>query len=64
MLTHDVETMVRHAYDRVAAGEAMPGLFEVTEGYAVGRVIDEIYLIDQCSSPGDWDGQVRYLPLA
>jgi hypothetical protein len=28
LLTHDVSTMTRHAYDRVRAGKAMPGAVE------------------------------------
>ena len=29
LLTHDVSTMTRHAYDRVREGKQMPGLLEV-----------------------------------
>ena len=30
LLTHDVKTMTRYAYERTTAGLAMPGLFEVS----------------------------------
>jgi Domain of unknown function (DUF5615) len=63
LLTHDVSTMTRHAHDRVRAGVAMPGVFEIGRHVPIGVAIDQIVLIAECSLPGDWDGQIRYLPL-
>jgi hypothetical protein len=55
--------MTRYAYERVSAGQAMPGVFEVHTGIPIGRAIDEILLLAECSLDGEWEGQVRYLPL-
>ena len=63
LLTHDVRTMTRYAHARVAAGEPMPGVFEVAPDVPVGVAIDEILILAECSRPAEWDGQVRYLPL-
>jgi hypothetical protein len=63
VLTHDVATMADFAYDRVQAGQSMPGLFEVGRRVPVGLAIEEILLIADCSLPGEWEGQVRFLPL-
>jgi hypothetical protein len=63
LLTHDVATMTLHAYDRVRAGERMPGVFEVGRQVPIGTAIEEIVLLAECSLDGEWDGQVRYLPL-
>lgn len=63
LLTHDVGTMTRYAYDRVAAGGPMPGVFEVSPTVPVGVAIDEILILAACSLPNEWEGQVRYLPL-
>lgn len=63
VLTHDVSTMTRHAYDRVRDGKAMPGVFEVGRHVPIGVAIDEIILLAECSLEGEWEGQVRYLPL-
>jgi hypothetical protein len=63
VLTHDVATMADFAYDRVQAGQAMPGLFEVGRRVPVGLAIEEVLLIADCSLPGEWEGQVRFLPL-
>lgn len=62
-LTHDVATMITFAYDRIQAGLPMPGLFEVKRRVPVGLVIEEIVLIAECSLDGEWEGQVRFLPL-
>lgn len=63
LLTHDVSTMTRHAYDRVRAGQPMPGVFEVNRDVPIGVAIEEILLLTECSREGEWEGQVRYLPL-
>lgn len=41
----------------------MPGVFEVSRKMSVGSAIEEILLIAECSLEGEWEGQVRYLPL-
>ena len=63
LLTHDVATMTRYAYERVAAGLAMPGVFQLSRGVGLTVVIEDILLIAECSIAGEWEGQVRYLPL-
>jgi hypothetical protein len=63
VLTHDVATMVTFAYQRIQTGLPMPGLFEVSRRVPVGLAIEEIILIAECSLDGEWEGQVRFLPL-
>jgi Domain of unknown function (DUF5615) len=63
LLTHDVSTMTRHAFERVNASKPMPGLFEVGRHVPVSVAIEEIELVAECSFDGEWEGQVRYLPL-
>lgn len=63
VITHDVSTLTKHAYDRVAAGRPMPGVFEVGSEASVGPVIDDLLPLAECSHEGEWEGQVRYLPM-
>jgi hypothetical protein len=63
LLTHDVSTVTRYAYDRVRAGQPMPGVFEVSRDVPIGRAIEDILLLVEYSLDGEWEGQVRYLPL-
>ncbi len=55
--------MTRYAYDRVRTAKPMPGVFEVSRQVPLRTAIDEIILLAECSEEGEWEGQVRYLPL-
>ena len=63
LLTHDVSTITAFAYDRIRKGKPMPGVFEVSRKIGLGLAIEEIHLLSICSEAGEWEGQVRYLPL-
>ncbi|HTI51959.1 MAG TPA: DUF5615 family PIN-like protein [Planctomycetaceae bacterium] len=64
LVTHDVTTMISHAWSRVSRGLALPGVFVIPQSVPIGSAIADILLIESCSSSGDWIGQVRYLPLS
>jgi predicted nuclease of predicted toxin-antitoxin system len=63
LLTHDVNTVPKFAYERLAAGQPMSGVIEVSFAVSVGQVIEDILLIVECSSEDEWKGRVEYLPL-
>lgn len=63
LLTHDVSTITHYAYERVRAGKPMPGVFEVGRRAPIGVAIEDILLLAECSLEGEWENQVRYLPL-
>lgn len=63
LLTHDVATITAFAYERVRAGKPMPAVFEVGRTLALRSAIEDIVLLATCSVDGEWEGQVRYLPL-
>ena len=63
LLTHDVSTMTRYAYERIQAGKPMPGVFEVSRNLPIGKIIEDILLLAEYSLEDECDGQVRYLPL-
>ena len=63
VLSHDVNTMEGYAYSRIVAGLPMPGLFTVAEGEPIGPVIQDIALAAVSSIEGEWENQVRRLPL-
>jgi hypothetical protein len=41
----------------------MPGVFEVSQELSIGVAIEEILILAECSLEGEWEGQVRFLPL-
>lgn len=63
LLTHDVATITRYAYERLAASKPMPGVIEVISDAPIGIVIEDILLLLSCSYKGELDGQIQYLPL-
>jgi predicted nuclease of predicted toxin-antitoxin system len=63
LLTHDVATMTRFAYDRVRDGLPMPGVLEVRLAVPIGTAIADVVLVAECSLADELASQVRYLPL-
>ena len=63
VLTHDRDTMVSLAYDRVKSGQAMPGVFLVSDLMPLGQAIEEILLAVGCLSPVECKDFVRFFPL-
>jgi Domain of unknown function (DUF5615) len=63
LLTHDVKTITRYAYQLIDADEPMPGVFEVSRRIPIGVAMEDILLLAEYSLEGEWDKQIRYLPL-
>jgi predicted nuclease of predicted toxin-antitoxin system len=63
LLTHDRDTIPNFVYDRVRAGQPMPGVFLVSDLMPVGQAIEEILLAVECLTPGECKDFVRFFPL-
>jgi hypothetical protein len=63
LVTHDVSTITRFAYDRVREGKRMPGVFEVSRSTSMSLLIDDLLLIAEASREAEWENQVYFLPL-
>ena len=63
LLTHDVTTITKYAYERVEAGKYMLGVVEVSRKVSLAVAIDEILYVAQVCDHGELDGQIIYLPL-
>ena len=62
ILTHDRATLPDYAYERLAAGEKLPGVF-VNDRFPVGDATRAILLIIAVSEQPEWSDRVVYLPL-
>lgn len=62
-LSHDVTTMKQHVDERLTAGLQMPGVFVLSQDIPIGQAIEEILLMAEYSLDGEWEGQIRFLPL-
>jgi len=64
LITNDRNTMVGCAYQRVAAGEPVPGLIATTNEQAIGLAIDDILLVAECMPEEDYRRLADALPHA
>jgi hypothetical protein len=64
LLTHDVQTVVGYAYQRVKLEKPMPGVIEVDVDLPLGRALDDLILMLVASQPHEFENQVRYIPLS
>lgn len=64
LITHDRNTMVGFAYERVAAGDAVPGVIVTSGAESIGSAIDDILLIAEYMPAEEIRDQVVvYLPF-
>ena len=63
LLTHDVETITYYAYARIEQNLYMAGVIEIPMGASIGRAIEDILLLIECSSEDEVQGQIHYLPF-
>ena len=63
LLTHDVRTITRYAYERIAAGEALPGVIEIRLTANMGKVIEDILTFLIAGNPADVENKVIYIPM-
>jgi hypothetical protein len=63
LLSHDAETMIGYANERIAAELPMPGLIIARQELAVGIVVNDLLTILGASTAEDWENVVLFLPL-
>jgi predicted nuclease of predicted toxin-antitoxin system len=63
LLTHDARTIPRFAFDRVRAGQPMPGVVVVAMVASRGEVLDDLFVLIAASSNDEWHDRVHFVPL-
>jgi hypothetical protein len=63
LLTHDRDTLPGHAYDRVRSGQPVTGVIEVPQSLPLGRAIEDMLLVAECSREDELRDRIEYLPL-
>ncbi len=63
LLTHDAETMLDFAYERLASGLHVPGLVLVPWRLPVGRTIEDLLILIDASRDDEWGANFHYLPF-
>ncbi len=63
VITHDMNTLVGIALERVKLNQPMAGVVVVGPRVEIGTAIDDLALIAGCATPQDTRSQIWYLPL-
>jgi hypothetical protein len=64
LLTHDARTMPRQATARLASGLHIAGVFVVDDFAPISACIEDLLLIDEVSTAGEWQDRILYLPFS
>jgi len=63
LFTQDLKTMPMHIRNRAAAGLSHAGVVFVPQSLGVGRAIEELQMVVECTEEHEWTDQVLYLPM-
>jgi predicted nuclease of predicted toxin-antitoxin system len=63
LLTRDRKTMVGFAYDRVSAGQPMPGVVVTRDDLPIPLQVQDILIVAICNAADGMDDQVIFLPI-
>lgn len=63
LLTHDRQTMIDFAFDRVRQELPMPGLFVVDDDASFSLIVNDILLLNEASEQDEWSDRVLFLPM-
>ena len=63
VLTHDVQTLVGFAYERVQNSQSMPGVIVIHETISLGQIINDLSIMIGASTSEDFENQVKYIPI-
>ena len=61
LLTHDVQTIPKFAYQRIQAGLPMPGIIEVNQNATYNDILNDLEIILQAGQPEDFNNKVIYI---
>lgn len=63
LVTHDLKTVPKFAYQRLAENKKLSGVVAVPDDFPIGQAIDELAITVQCSSPEELENRVLHFPL-
>lgn len=64
LISWDASTVPGYAWERVAAGRFMAGVFIWRRTAPLQAVLEDLQLIIRASSAAEWEAKVVYLPLS
>lgn len=62
VLTHDRQTIPKHAYERIRSQQPMPGVIVVSDTMPVGEAVESLTIYLECGAAEDFEDLVIFLP--
>jgi len=63
LVTHDRNTMLKAAYDRIRSRQKIAGLVIVKKELPLAKAIEDLILLVECCTETDFEDQVLFIPL-
>jgi hypothetical protein len=63
LMTHDIETLVGYAWERVRSGMAMPGVIVAVTDRPIGQLLEDLEILLLASRPEELVAQIYFLPF-
>jgi hypothetical protein len=63
VLTHDVNTLLARAIERVTQGIGHAGVIAMAQSLPVSVVVEDLILIAECLAEDEWRDRIVFLPL-
>ena len=63
LITHDVNTMTHYFKNHLEKGFSSPGIFFVSQSISIRTAIDDLLLVARYSFDGEYQNQMRFIPL-
>jgi len=62
VLTHDRQTIPKHAYGRIRSLQSVPGVIVVSDTMPIGEAVEALAIYLECGTPEDFENLVVFLP--
>lgn len=62
VLTHDRQTIPKHAYERIRRQQSMPGVLVVSDRVPIGEAVEALTMYLECGEVEDFENMVIFLP--
>ncbi|MFP4687235.1 MAG: DUF5615 family PIN-like protein [bacterium] len=63
ILTHDVNTLIKHALNRIESKQKMPGVISVHQQCPIGKAIEDLVLIIKSLRDDEYKNKIIFVPL-
>jgi len=62
VLTHDRQTIPKHAYGRIRSLQSVPGVIVVSDTMPIGEAVEALAIYLECGTAEDFENLVVFLP--